>query len=90
MKGYVEAKGEGVSEAPYGWAHAPKESGRVGPSLLGLRRFLVSIFRSWAFFSIKNDVVFFPDLISCKHNQKQDFAKNNVRFSIFYSNMGRF
>ena len=66
MKGYAEAKGEEVPEAPVRWAHAAKESGRVGPTLLGLGRFLVYIFRSMSFFSIKNDVVFFPDLISCK------------------------
>jgi hypothetical protein len=35
------------------------------------------------FFSIKTDVVFFSDLISCKNNQKRDFAKNSVRFSSF-------
>ena len=29
MKGYVEAEGEEVSEAPDGWAHAAKESGRA-------------------------------------------------------------
>ena len=34
-------------------------------------------------FSIKTDVVFFPDLISCKNRQKQDFAKNSIRFSSF-------
>ena len=70
-------------EAPDRWAHAAKESGLVGPTLLGLGRFLVSIFRSMAFFSIKNDVVFSPDLIFCKNNQKRDFAKNSVRFSSF-------
>ena len=83
IKGFVEVEGEEVSDAPDGWAHVAKESGRVGPSTLGLRRFLMSIFRSKAFFSIKNDVVFFPDLISCKNNQKRDFAKNSVRFSSF-------
>ena len=90
MKGYAEAEGDEVPEDLDRWAHATKESGRMGPTLLGLRRFLVSIFRSMSFFSIKNDVVFFPDLISCKNNQKRDFAKNSVRFSSFYSNMGRF
>ena len=70
MKGYAEAEGEEVPEAADRWAHAAKESGRVGPSILGLRRFVMSIFGSKAFFSIKNDVVFLPDLISCKNNQK--------------------
>ena len=90
MKGYTKAEGEDVPEAPDRWAHAAKESGRMGPSLLGLGRFLVSIFRTMSFFSIKNDVVFFSDLNYCKNNQKGDFAKNSVRFSSFYSNMGRF
>jgi hypothetical protein len=35
------------------------------------------------FFSIKIDVVFFSDLVSCKNNQKRDCAKNSVRFSSF-------
>ena len=83
MKGYAEAEGEEVPEAPDRWAHAAKESGRVGPYILGLRRFLVSIFCSKALFSIKNDVVFFPDLISYKNNQKRDFPKNSIRFSSF-------
>ena len=83
MKGYAEAEGEEVPEAPDMWAHAAKENGRVGPTLLGLGHFLVSIFRSMSFFSIKNDVVCFLDLISYKNNQKRDFAKNNVRFSSF-------
>ena len=90
MKGCAEAEGEEVPEAPDRWAHAAKESGHVGPTLLSLGRFLVPIFRSMSFFSKKNDVVFFPDLISYKNNQKRDFAKNGVRFSSFYSNMGRF
>ena len=68
MKGYAEAEGEEVPEAPDRWAHAAKESGRVGPTLLGLGRFLVSIFRSMFFFSIKINEVFFPDLISYKNN----------------------
>ena len=83
MKGYAEAEGEEVPEAPDRWAHAAKESGCVGPTLLGLGRFLVSIFRTMSFFSIKNDVVFFSDLNSCKNNQKGDFAKNSVIFSSF-------
>ena len=83
MKGYTEAEGEKVLEAPNTWAHAAKESGRVGPSILGLRRFLVSILCTLSSFSIKNDVVFFLDLVSCKNNQKGDFAKNSVRFSSF-------
>ena len=83
MRGYAKAEGEEVPEAPDRWAHAAKESGHVGPTLLGLGHFLVSIFRSMSFFSIKNDVVFFPDLISGKNNQKRDFSKNNVRFSSF-------
>ena len=72
-----------MPEAPDGWAHAVKESDRVGPTLLGLVRLLESVFCTMSFFSIKNDVVFFPDLISCKNNQKGDFAKNSVRFSSF-------
>ena len=83
MRGYAKVEGEAVPEAPDGWAHAAKESGRVGPTLLALERFLVSIFCMMSFFSIKTDVVFFSDLISCKNNQKGDFAKNNVRFSSF-------
>jgi hypothetical protein len=35
------------------------------------------------FLHVKIDVVFFPDLISCKNSQKQDFAKNSVRFCSF-------
>ena len=62
MKWYAEAEGEEVLEAPNRWAHTAKESGRVGPTLLGLGRFLVSIFRMMSFFSIKNDVVCFSDL----------------------------
>ena len=58
-EGVRYSRRRGVSEAPDGWAHAAKESGHVGPSLSGLRRFLVSIFRSMSFFSIKIDVVFF-------------------------------
>ena len=68
MKGYAEAEGEEVPEAQDRWAHAAKESGRMGPTLLGLGRFLMSIFRTMSFFSIKNDVVFFSDLNSCKNN----------------------
>ena len=83
MKGYTEAEGEEVPEAPDRWAHAAKESGRVGPTLSALRNFLVSIFCTMSFFSIKIDVVFFSDLISGKNNQKRDFAKNSVRFSSF-------
>ena len=60
MKGYTEAEGEEVPKAPDRWAHAAKESGRVGPTLLGVGRFLVSIFRTMSFFYIKNDVVFSP------------------------------
>ena len=83
MKGYAKAEGEEVLEAPDRWAHAAKESGSVGPTLLALGRFLMSIFCTMPFFSIKIDVVFFSDLISYKNNQKRDFAKNNVRFSSF-------
>ena len=83
MRGYVKVEVEAVLEAPLGWAHAARYSGRVGPPLLGLRRFLMSILRTLSSFSIKNDVVFFLDLISCKNNQKGDFAKNSVRFSSF-------
>ena len=72
-----------MTDAPDRWAHAVKESDRVGPTLLGLVRLLKSVFCTMSFFSIKNDVVFFPDLISCKNNQKGDFAKNSVRFSSF-------
>ena len=90
MKGYDEAEGEVVPEAPDRWAHTAKESGRVGPIILALECFLVSIFCPMSSFSIKTDVVFFPDLISCKINQKRDFDKNSVRFSSFIQNMGRF
>ena len=83
MRGYAKDEGEAVLEAPYGWAHVAQGPGRVGPPLLGLRRFLVSILCSLSSFSIKNDVVFFSDLISCKNKQKRDFAKNSVRFSSF-------
>ena len=72
-----------MPDAPDTWAHAVKESDRVGPTLLGLVRLLESVFCTMSFFSIKNDVVFFPDLISCKNNQKGDFAKNSVSFSSF-------
>ena len=83
MKGYAEAEGEGVLEAQIRWAHAAKESGRMGPIILALERFLVSIFCPMSSFSIKTDVVFFPDLISCKNNQKRDFAKNSARFNSY-------
>ena len=66
-----------------GWAHAARYRGRVGPTHLALECFLVSIFCPMCSFSINIDVVFFPDLISCKNNQKGDFAKNSVRFSRF-------
>ena len=36
-----------------------------------------------SFFSIKNDVVFFPEFIYCKNSQGRDFAKNSVRNSSF-------
>ena len=72
-----------MSEAQIRWAHAAKESSRVGPTLVALEPFLVSIFCSMFSFSIKNDVVFFSDFISCKNSQKRDFAKNSVRFSSF-------
>ena len=72
MREYAKAEGEVVPEAPDRWANAAKESGRVGPTLLALGRFLVSIFCTMPFFSIKIDVVFFSDLISCKNKQKQD------------------
>jgi hypothetical protein len=83
MRGYAKAKGEAVPEAQDRWAHAAKESGRMGPPLFLLGHFLVSIFCTKSFFSIKIDVVYFSDLISCKNNQKRDFAKNSVRFSSF-------
>ena len=83
MRGYAKTEGEAVPEAQDGWAHTAKESGRVGPTLSALGHFLVSIFCTMSLFSIKIDVVFFSDLISCKNNQKQDFAKNSVRFSSF-------
>src|SRR5664279_6306727 len=83
MRGYAKDEGEAVPEAQDRWAHAAKESGRVGPPLFLLGHFLVSIFCMKSFFSIKIDVVFFPDLISCKNNQKRDLAKNSVRFSSF-------
>ena len=35
MKGYIEAEGEEVSEAPNEWVHAAKESGRFGALPLG-------------------------------------------------------
>ena len=72
-----------MPDAPDRWAHTVKESDRVGPTLLGLVRLLESVFCTMSFFSIKNDVVFFSDLISCKNNQKRDYAKNSVRFSSF-------
>ena len=81
MRGYAKAEGEGVLEAQIRWAHPAKESGRVGPIILALERFLVSIFCPMSSFSIKTDVVFFSNLISCKNNQKRDFAKDSVRFS---------
>ena len=40
-------------------------------------------FCAMCFFSIKSDVVFFPDFISCKNSQWRDFAKNSVRISSF-------
>ena len=70
MRGYVKTEGEAVSEAQDGWAHAAMESGRVGPTLSALGHFLMSIFCTMSFFSLKIDVVFFFDLISCKNNQK--------------------
>ena len=66
-----------------GWAHAARYRGRVGPPLLALERFLVSIFCPLSSFSRNIDVVFFPDFISYKNSQKRDFAKNSVRFSSF-------
>ena len=72
-----------MPEAQLGWAHAARYRGRVGPPLLALERFLMSILCSMSSFSINIDVVFFPDLISCKNSQKGDFAKNSVRFSRF-------
>ena len=83
MRGYTKAEGEGVLKAQIRWAHAAKESGHVGPIILALEHFLVSMFCPTSSFSIKNDVVFFPDLIFCKNKQKRDFAKNSVRFSSF-------
>ena len=35
------------------------------------------------FFSIKSDMIFFPDFISCKNSQGRDFPINNVRISSF-------
>ena len=81
--GTRKAEGEAAPEAPVRWAHVAQGSGRVGPTLLGLVRLLESVFCTMSFFSIKNDVVFFPDLFFCKNNQKRDFAKNSVRFSSF-------
>ena len=66
-----------------GGGHAATVPGRVGPPLLALRHPLVSIFCPKCFFSIKNDVVFFLDFISCKNSQGRDFAKNSVRISSF-------
>ena len=74
--------GETVPEAHLG-GHAARYMGRVGPPLLAFRHPLVSIFCPSCFFSIKSDVVFFPDFISCKNSQRRDFAKNNVRISSF-------
>ena len=70
-----------MPEAQFGWAHAARYRGSVGPPLLALERFLVSIFCPLSSFSIKIDVVIFPDFISCRNSQKRDFAKNSVRFS---------
>ena len=83
MRGYAKAEVEAVLEAPVGWAHAARYRGRVGPTHLALERFLVSIFCPLSFFSIKIDVVIFPDLFSCRNSQKRDFARNSVRFSSF-------
>ena len=58
MKGYAEAEGEEVLKAQIRWAHTAKESGRVGPIILALERFLVSFFCAMSSFSIKTDVVF--------------------------------
>ena len=71
MKGYAEAEGEGFLEAQTRWAHTAKASGRMGPIILVLERFLVSIFCPMSSFSIKTDVVFCPDLISCKNQSEK-------------------
>ena len=70
MRGYAKTEGEAVPEAQDGWAHVAKESGPAGPTLSALGRFLMSIFCTMSFFSMKIDMVFFFDLISCKNNQK--------------------
>ena len=72
-----------MPEGHLGWAHVARYRGRVGPPLSALERFLVSIFCPTSSFSLNIDVVFFPDLISCKNSQKGDFAKNSVRFNRF-------
>ena len=72
-----------VPEAHFGWAHMTRYRGRVGPTLLALVHPLVSILCTLSSFSIKNDVVFFSDFISYENRQREDFAKNNVRFSSF-------
>ena len=83
MEGYVEDRRRGGARGQLGWAHAARYRGRVGPTLLALLRSRVSILCTLSSFSIYIDVVFFPDLISCKNSQRGDFAKNNVRFSSF-------
>ena len=74
---------ETVHEAHFEWAHVARYRGRMGPPLLALVHPLVSILCMLSSFSIKNHVVFFPDFISCENSQKEDFAKNSVRFSSF-------
>ena len=61
----------------------PTVPGRVGLPLLAHRHPLVSIFCPMSSFSIKSDVVFFPDFISYKNSQERDFAKNSIRNSSF-------
>ena len=83
MKGYVEDRRRDGARGPFWGAHTATVPGCVGPPLLALRHPLVSIFCPKCFFSMKNDVVFFPDFISCKNSQGRDFAKNSIRNSSF-------
>ena len=64
-----------MPEASDRWAHTAKESGHVGPTLSALGHFLVSIFCTMSSFYIKNDVVFFSDLISAKTIRKENLLK---------------
>ena len=88
--GYAKRETEMTLQGPKRWVHAPTPSGRVGPPL-GLLVPPLVCFQSPGFlFWWKTDVVFFLDFISCENWQKEDFAKNSVRFSSFYTSMGRF